>query len=90
MISWSIESFLDRTLKPDEQPPPYSVFINLYWDKVEQFEAALADANTEIADLDVANFSNIFPVIWTGGVVQDKDEEEIAKDREFIYGKSGL
>jgi uncharacterized protein (TIGR02118 family) len=67
MRSWSVNQFPD----PDPvtgQAPPYGVQTTVYWDKVEDFKAALSGPMKDETAKDVSVFSNVFPVIWVGEI----------------------
>lgn len=90
MLSWSINTFPN----PDPfsgQAPPYGVQTTVIFESVDAFKAAMADEGSKVTGEDVANFSNVFPAIWTGEVGAKEGKEGIEKNRkEFVYGKAGL
>jgi hypothetical protein len=90
MISWTITQYPS----PDPvtgQNPPYGVQTTLYWNSVADFQAAMADEGSKVTGADVARFSNVWPVIWTGEVAAQEARDAIEKDmKEFTYGEAGL
>ncbi|KAF2473728.1 uncharacterized protein BDR25DRAFT_301872 [Lindgomyces ingoldianus] len=73
--SWSINQFQNPCPLTGETPP-YLVQTTCCFDSVENLKTALEKGSAETR-LDVAKFSNVFPVIWIG---------EIAK-RETLDGR---
>lgn len=68
MKSWSINQLPDPD--PMGQSPPYRVQTTIYWEKPEDFTAALNGPMKDECAEDVKKFSNIFPVIWIGEIVK--------------------
>lgn len=90
MLSWSINTFEN----PDPvtgQAPLYGVQTTIHWASVDDFKAAMADEGSQVTGADVAHFSNVFPLIWTGQTAASGNKEQIEKNRkEFVYGEAGL
>ncbi len=71
MRSWTINQFPN----PDPftgQAPPYSVQTTIYWDKVDDFKAAMNGPMKDETAKDVSVFSNIWPQIWVGEIAETK------------------
>ena len=68
MKSWSINQF--PTTDALGQTPPYGVQTTIYWEKADDFKAALNGPMKDECAADVKKFSNIFPAIWIGDIVE--------------------
>jgi hypothetical protein len=90
MISWSINAFEN----PDPftgQSAPYGVQTTILWHNLQDFKNAMADEGSKVTGADVANFSNVYPAIWTGETGASGDRQGIEKNmKDFVYGQSGL
>jgi uncharacterized protein (TIGR02118 family) len=62
--SWSINRFSDPCPVSGGKPP-YLVQTTCYFDSIDDFKKALEKGGEKTVP-DVANFSNVFPVIWVG------------------------
>ncbi|ETN37430.1 uncharacterized protein HMPREF1541_08421 [Cyphellophora europaea CBS 101466] len=90
MLRWHIHQFPS----PDPvtgEAPPYGVQTTIYWETVEDFKAAMADAGSAVTGKDVERFSNVWPVIWTGEVAGSEERGGVEENmKSFVYGEGGL
>lgn len=90
LLRWHITQFPN----PDPftgEAPLYGVQTTLYWNKIEDFQAAMADPGSQVTGKDVARFSNVHPVIWTGEVAGSQERDGVERNiAEFVYGEGGL
>jgi uncharacterized protein (TIGR02118 family) len=90
MIRWNITEFPEKDPLNGE-PLPYRVQTTVYWKSIDDFKAAMADPNSQVTGKDVQKFSNVWPVIWVGGVAGSGDRDGIERNiKEFVYGEGGL
>jgi len=67
MKSWDVKTFpKDKSL--DGSTPPYIVVTTIYWDSLDDVKNALGAPESKETGADVANFTDVYPVIWMADV----------------------
>lgn len=64
--TWGVGAEIDKGLNG-----PYVAAVHFFFESMEQFQAAMGNPGTQAVMADVANYTNIAPVMQVSEVVQD-------------------